>query len=179
MPKPLIGFADGVGNGRQPCGRWDSANQEVSCPSPFAAPVPRTPPPLRDLTPCPRPRPAPATPFASLHHWQQRLEPRDGVTVLVAESDGLVVGNLTLWQEPNPRRRHGGPRYGGARRLGPGAAWARALMAAAIDLADNWLGLTLPGADRVGDNGRRRPSIARLGSCRRIAREYGMRATAS
>lgn len=51
--------------------------------------------PLRDLYAMPKAQAGTLQlPFASLHHWQQRLEPRDGVTVLLAESDGLVVGNL-------------------------------------------------------------------------------------
>ena len=62
--------------------------------------------------------------------------------MLVAESDGLVVGNLTLWQEPNPRRRHVAGLGMAVRDDWAGRGVGSALMAAAIDLADNWLGLT-------------------------------------
>lgn len=82
-------------------------------------------------------------PFPSLEKWQQRLEnARERGVSLVAEIDGAVVGHLGLHPEPNPRRRHAaglGMMVDGARhRRGVGGR----LLAAAIDLAENWLNIT-------------------------------------
>ena len=71
--------------------------------------------------------------------WVARQDPL--VHGLVAELDRQVVGSLTLHVEANPRRRHTGGIGMGVhddyQRQGVGSA----LLAAALDLADNWLGL--------------------------------------
>ena len=75
--------------------------------------------------------------------WRERLkEERDGEVSLVACVGTEVVGHLSLYPYPEPRRRHSG-HFGMAvrddwRRQGVGTK----LMEAALDLADNWLGLT-------------------------------------
>ena len=60
---------------------------------------------------------------------------------LVAELDGRVVGSLSVHVESNPRRRHcagiGMAVHDGFQGRGVGTA----LLLAALDLADNWLGL--------------------------------------
>ena len=138
---------------------------------------PEDAPALRDLYAMPQAQAGTLQlPFASLHHWQQRLEPRDGVTVLVAESDGLVVGNLTLWQEPNPRRRHVAGLGMAVRDDWAGRGVGSALMAAAIDLADNWLGLTRIELTVWSDNEAAQALYRKAGFVQEgIAREYGMR----
>ncbi|WP_322081819.1 GNAT family N-acetyltransferase [Burkholderia sp. BCC1972] len=82
-------------------------------------------------------------PFPSLEKWQKRIENvhERGVS-LVAEIDGTVVGHLGLQFEPNPRRRHAaglGMMVDAARH---GRGIGSRLLAAAIDLAENWLNLT-------------------------------------
>ena len=82
-------------------------------------------------------------PFSQKGPWRERLkEARDGEVSLVACVGTEVVGHLSLYPYPEPRRRHSG-HLGIAvrddwRRQGVGTK----LMEAALDLADNWLGLT-------------------------------------
>lgn len=81
-------------------------------------------------------------PYRSLAERRVRLaQPEVGVHRLVAEVDGRVVGTLGLHVEPNPRRRHAGGLgmavHDAFQRHGAGSA----LLAAAINLADTWLGL--------------------------------------
>lgn len=82
-------------------------------------------------------------PYPSLEMWKKRLaEVPDGGTILVAELDGKVVGNLGLFIEKKARRRHvasfGMSVHDDFQRLGVG----KALMEAALNLADNWLNIT-------------------------------------
>ncbi len=60
---------------------------------------------------------------------------------LVAELDGHVVGMLGLHVQPRPRRRHCGGLGVSVHDEFAGRGVGTALMVAAIDLADNWLGL--------------------------------------
>lgn len=60
---------------------------------------------------------------------------------LVAELDGQVVGTLGLHLEGNPRRRHCGSFGMAVHDDFQGRGVGSALMAAMIDLADNWLDL--------------------------------------
>jgi L-phenylalanine/L-methionine N-acetyltransferase len=83
-------------------------------------------------------------PLPTVEEWRRRLsEPSEATYQLVACVGGEVVGELTLWTYPTVwRRRHVG-RIGMAVR----ADWqskgiGTALMEVAVDLADNWLGLT-------------------------------------
>lgn len=81
-------------------------------------------------------------PYPSPEFWKKRLEnPPENLYNLVACVDGKVVGALGLEVETKPRRKHAG-------NLGMGVhdAWhskgiGTALMASAIDMADNWLNL--------------------------------------
>ncbi|KVC26161.1 GNAT family N-acetyltransferase [Burkholderia pseudomultivorans] len=82
-------------------------------------------------------------PFPSFEKWQQRLERiREQGVSLVAEIDGVVVGHLALHAESNPRRRHvaGLGMMVDASHHGRGIG--SRLLAAAIDLAENWLNVT-------------------------------------
>jgi len=83
------------------------------------------------------PFPSPAT-YAK---WIEELAAGD--YLLVAEVDGVVIGNLGLHAAgKSPRRRHVGALGMAVRddfhRRGVGSA----LVAAALDLADNWIGYT-------------------------------------
>ena len=79
-------------------------------------------------------------PYPTLAMWQQRLAEYSGHG-LVALVDGLLVGNLGLWIEPNPRRRHVASFGMGVRDDWAGRGVGTALLGAAVDLADNWLNL--------------------------------------
>ncbi|HGY0994050.1 TPA: GNAT family N-acetyltransferase [Aeromonas salmonicida subsp. pectinolytica] len=79
-------------------------------------------------------------PTPPLSQWQKRLESSD-VVALVAEVDGLLVGQISLHMEPNPRRKHVAGIGMGVRDDWAGKGVGSALMAAALDLADNWLNL--------------------------------------
>ncbi|HEX5502414.1 MAG TPA: GNAT family N-acetyltransferase [Thermomicrobiales bacterium] len=59
----------------------------------------------------------------------------------MAEVEGRVVGTLGLHQESNPRRRHSGSIGMAVHDDYQGRGVGTALLAAAVDLADNWLGL--------------------------------------
>jgi putative acetyltransferase len=81
-------------------------------------------------------------PFSSVAYRRERLaSAQESGYVLVAEVDGKVVGMIGLKPESSPRRRHSGgigmAVQGGYQGRGVGTA----LLAAAIDLADYWLGL--------------------------------------
>jgi len=80
-------------------------------------------------------------PFPSLERWRKWLA--DGAQddyVLVAEVAGKVVGNLGLHAaSKSPRRRHAGAIGMSVRDDWQGRGVGTALLAAAIDLADNWL----------------------------------------
>ena len=80
--------------------------------------------------------------------WRSKAERRErlarapeGVHSLVAEVDGSVVGTLGLQVGVNPRRRHCGNIGMAVHDRFQGQGVGTALLAASIDLADNWLGL--------------------------------------
>jgi putative acetyltransferase len=69
------------------------------------------------------------------------LQPSPDVRYLVAEVDGRVIGMLGLHVERNPRRRHAASFGMAVHDDFQNRGIGRALMAAMLDLADNWLGL--------------------------------------
>lgn len=83
-------------------------------------------------------------PLQPLEHTRKRLEPEDGVVKLVAEAGGNIVGFAELITfQTVPRHRH----VGEVNMIATDEKWlgkgvGRTLMAALIDLADNWLQLT-------------------------------------
>jgi len=83
-------------------------------------------------------------PFPSVEKWRKWLAelPADDF-VLVAEIAGEVVGNLGLHPAAkSPRRRHAGGIGMSVRDDWQGRGVGSALLAAALDLADNWLNYT-------------------------------------
>lgn len=81
-------------------------------------------------------------PLRSVQAERDRLARTDDRThALVAEIDGRVVGVLGLHVEASPRRSHCATLGMGVLDDAQGRGVGTALLAAAIDLADNWLGL--------------------------------------
>ena len=81
-------------------------------------------------------------PFRSNEERRERLAQRlRDVHVLVAEVEGRVVGTADLHVETTPRRRHCGSIGMAVHDDYQGCGVGSAVMAALIDLADNWLGL--------------------------------------
>ncbi len=82
-------------------------------------------------------------PYPSLQLWQARIaDPQPGQTMLVAMHREDLVGHLGLHTHPNrPRRRHTGELGLAVRHDWQRRGVGTALMAAALDLADNWINL--------------------------------------
>lgn len=83
-------------------------------------------------------------PYPSVEMWRKRLtEIPDGVFNLCACVEDKVVGQLGLHTIPQrPRRKHVGQIGMSVHDDWQGKGVGSALMAAAIDLADNWLNLS-------------------------------------
>jgi len=82
-------------------------------------------------------------PYPSSETWRERASGSpDGAYSLVAAVDGRVVGNLGLFVPRNPRRGHVGQIGMAVHDAWQGRGVGTALMAAALDLADNWLNLS-------------------------------------
>jgi putative acetyltransferase len=82
-------------------------------------------------------------PLPSAEMWRRRLEePLDGLFSLVACVDGEVVGSLSFETFTRWRMRHVATLGMVVRDDWQGKGVGTALMEAALDLADNWLGLT-------------------------------------
>ena len=117
-------------------------------------------------------------PYSPLRSTTSRLEPKDGVHLLVAELEGRVVGFAELIRPPSqPRHAHVAelnmvcthPDFGG-RGVG------RALTEAVIDLADNWLNLRRLGLIVFADNPRAIGLYEKLGfEHEGVMREFGFK----
>ncbi|MDP8611820.1 GNAT family N-acetyltransferase [Serratia marcescens] len=79
-------------------------------------------------------------PYQDLSNWQKWLDDSSLIR-LVALIDGLVVGDMVLRVETNPRRKHVASIGIGVRDDRAGCGVGSALLTAMIDLADNWLNL--------------------------------------
>ncbi len=80
-------------------------------------------------------------PYPSVEAWRRRLaEPSEGVHSLVAVVEGEVVGVLGLVVSENPRRRHVGEIGMAVRDDRQGLGAGKALMEAALEIADRWIG---------------------------------------
>jgi putative acetyltransferase len=93
-------------------------------------------------------------PFSSKEPWRERLaEEREGEFSLVACVGGEVVGHLSVYLYLEPRRRHSGHFGMAVRDDWQGRGVGTKLLGAALDLADNWLGLTRLDLRVFVDNG--------------------------
>jgi putative acetyltransferase len=104
-------------------------------------------------------------PFPSVTTWQKKFEKMDemGYIAFVAEIDGAMVGELTLFVEQRPRTRHSisfgisvDPAFGG-RGIG------EKLIRNAIDYAYNWLGMVRIELEVFHDNERALRLYQKLG----------------
>lgn len=81
-------------------------------------------------------------PLQSTEVWRKRLATNDDTQItLVASVASEVVGNLGLTRITRPRRAHVGEIGMGVRADWQGKGVGTALLQAAVDLADNWLGI--------------------------------------
>ncbi len=81
-------------------------------------------------------------PYPSIEQTRDRFTRFSAGSIqLVAEVDGRVVGILGLHPEQNPRRRHAAMLGVAVHDDFHGQGIGSALVASALDLADNWLGL--------------------------------------
>ena len=94
-------------------------------------------------------------PFQSLEVWRKRLTHKDDTHhSLVATVNGEIVGNLGLTRLTRARRAHVGEIGMAVRDDWQGKGVGTALMEAALDLADNWLGLRRLELNVYADNAR-------------------------
>lgn len=81
-------------------------------------------------------------PFQSVEVWRKRLEPDNERAVkLVALHRGTVIGNIGLEQFSRIRRSHAGSLGMGVAVAWQGKGVGSKLLAAALDIADNWMNL--------------------------------------
>lgn len=82
-------------------------------------------------------------PYVAEYVWEERLEkPAPGVYSLVAESEGRVLGHIVLCVNQNQRRSHSAYIGMGVMDGFNGKGIGTALVAAVIDMVDNWLNLS-------------------------------------
>ena len=92
-------------------------------------------------------------PYPSREYWRHRLAETDGSYNLVAVAGDHVIGMTGIETFPNrPRRRHAGRIGISVHQNWQGKGVGTALMAAALDLADNWLNLTRVELEVYADN---------------------------
>lgn len=98
-------------------------------------------------------------PFESVEFWQERLAglAASGARLIVAEIDGEPVGYAGLHPHPMPRVSHSADIGISVADAHAGKGIGSALLAALIDLADNWYGLRRLELDVFTDNA---PAIA-------------------
>lgn len=94
-------------------------------------------------------------PFPSEELWRKRLSQHDEAHhALVAAVEGEIVGMLGLTRYTRPRRSHVGEFGMAVRDAWQGKGVGSALVQAALDLADNWLGLRRVELSVYADNER-------------------------
>jgi len=81
-------------------------------------------------------------PFQTIAHWEKKLDPaREGYTCLIAARGDEVVGQLGLEVFRSARRRHAATLGIGVKASARQTGVASALLAAAIDLCENWMNI--------------------------------------
>ena len=80
-------------------------------------------------------------PYQPVSSWQKLYTAGAGFYNLVAEIEGLVVGQLGLQVCQNPRRRHVAELGMGVLEEHQGHGVGSALLRAALEMADNWLNI--------------------------------------
>lgn len=81
-------------------------------------------------------------PYSSLEIWKSRFEnPQDGYYSLVAELDNEIVGHIGLKIDQNPARKHVGSCGIAVKDSHHHQGIGSKMLAAVIDLSDNWLNL--------------------------------------
>lgn len=119
-------------------------------------------------------------PLPSAEQWRQRLaNSSPNRHALAACVNDRVVGNLGLMLEASPRRRHVAGIGMGVHDDFAGRGIGQALMDAALDLADNWLGLSRVELTVFTDNDRairlyERCGFVTEGRYRRFAMRHGV-----
>lgn len=92
-------------------------------------------------------------PFQDIGHWEAKLAARAGFICLVATRGDEIVGQLSLEVSQSPRRRHvatiGMGVKASARQSGVGSA----LLTAAIDCCEKWMGVSRIEIEVYTDNG--------------------------
>ena len=93
-------------------------------------------------------------PYPSRELWRKRIaEPYEGHYNLVAVVENRVIGMVGLETFPSrPRRRHAGRIGISVHEEWQGQGVGAALLAAAVDMADNWLNLTRLELEVYADN---------------------------
>lgn len=116
-------------------------------------------------------------PLRPLMAAQARLDDADpNLHALVAEADGRVVGTIGLRVAAKPRRRHVGDIGMAVHEDFQGRGVGAALLAAALDLADNWLALRRIELQVFADNAAAIRLYERFGfATEGIAREFAFR----
>ncbi|HEX4708856.1 GNAT family N-acetyltransferase [Phenylobacterium sp.] len=119
-------------------------------------------------------------PYTSLEARQKRLAGSPpGHTRLVAVIDGKVIGMAGLHPEDSPRRSHAASLGMAVHDAYAGRGAGTALMAAIVDLADNWLNLKRLELGVYADNARAIALYERFGFEREgLHRAYAWRAGA-
>jgi putative acetyltransferase len=118
-------------------------------------------------------------PFTSLEARERRHAAGGEATRLVAVIGGKAVGMIFLAREPNPRRSHAGSIGMAVHDAYAGRGAGTALLAAVVDLADNWLQLKRLELGVYADNARAIALYERFGFEREgLNRAYAWRAGA-
>ncbi|MFT4924186.1 MAG: putative acetyltransferase [Phenylobacterium sp.] len=92
-------------------------------------------------------------PFPSLDKWTDKLGTiADNQTSLVAEIDGDIVGQLSLFVEKSPRRKHVANIGMAISDQHQGKGIGSQMLAAAVDMADNWLAIRRIELEVYADN---------------------------